>query len=100
MLVDRKIRWCYNVQMTLPDERYRSLRDTLSFLMSLTNPLETPRVPGSVRRQARALLKHYPSQFYLDQLAEKSPEVIIERMEPLTRLVMTYQQEKPDDDAS
>ena len=86
--------------MTLPDERYRAIRNTESFLVSLCDPRSTPRIPRAIRQQAAGLLKHYPSVYYLDRLAEKSPDVIIERMEPLTRVVMTYQQEKHDDDAS
>ena len=86
--------------MTLPDERYRAIQQTQRFLMSLCDPQATPRIPRAVRRQAAGLLKHYPSTYYLDRLAEKSPDVIIEQMEPLTRVVMTYQQEKHNDDAS
>ena len=86
--------------MTLPDERYGAIRHAEEFLMSLCDPRSTPRVPGTIRRQAANLLRHYPSKYHLDRLAEKSPDVIIERIEPLTRMVMTYQQEKRDDDAS
>ena len=86
--------------MTLPDERYGAIRHTEDFLVSLCDPRSTPRVPRAIRRQAANLLRHYPSKYYLDRLAEKSPDVIIERMEPLTRVVMTYQQEKHDDNAS
>ena len=86
--------------MTLPDQRYQSLLDAQNFLVSLCDPRSTPRVPRAIRRQAANVLRHYPSKYFLDRLAEKSPEVIIERMEPLTRMVMTYQQEKHDDDAS
>ena len=86
--------------MTLPDERYHAIQKTQRFLVSLCDPRATPRVPRVIRCQAQNLLRHYPSKYYLDQLAEKSPNVIIEQMEPLTRVVMTYQQEKHDDDAS
>lgn len=86
--------------MTLPDERYSAIHNTQQFLVNLCDPRSTPRVPGAIRRQAANLLRHYPSKYYLDRLAEKSPDVIIQRIEPLTRMVMTYQQEKHDDDAS
>ena len=86
--------------MTLPDERYCAIQHTEQFLMSLCDSRSTPRVPRAIRQQAARLLRHYPTKYYLDRLAEKSPEVIIERMEPLTRMIMTYKQEKHDDDAS
>ena len=80
--------------MTLPDERYRAIQRTRHFLMSLLDPKETPRVPRSIRGQAYNLLRHYPSDWDLERLAEKSPDVIIERMEPLTRMIMSYEEEQ------
>lgn len=80
--------------MTLPDERYRAIQRTRHFLMSLMDPKETPRVPRAVRGEAYRLLRHYPSDWDLESLAEKSPDVIIERMEPLTRMVMSYEEDK------
>ena len=79
--------------MTLPDERYRAISRTADFLMELLDPKKTPRVPKSIRRRASSLLKHYPHEFHLERLAEKSPDVIIKNMEPLTRMVMAYDQE-------
>jgi len=46
--------------MTLPDERRRAVRAVRLFLLRLTVPSVTPRVPPAIRREARALLKHYP----------------------------------------
>lgn len=86
--------------MTLPDQRYAAIRNTQKFLYSLCDPKATPRIPQTIRQQARGLLKHYPSTLDLARLAEKSPDVIVENIEPLTRMVMSYQQEKHDDDAS
>ena len=80
--------------MTLPDERYRAIQRTRHFLMSLMDPKETPRVPRSIRGQAYSLLRHYPSDWDLERLAEKAPDVIIREMEPLTRMVMTYEESK------
>jgi len=80
--------------MTLPDERYRAIQRTRHFLMSLMDPKETPRISRAIRGQAYSLLRHYPSDYDLDRLAKKSPDVIIERMEPLTRMVMSYEQEQ------
>ena len=86
--------------MTLPDERYRAIRQAADFLLELTDPSSTPRIPRIIRQRARSLLKHYPSEYHLERLAEKSPDVIIGKIEPLTRMVMTYQQEKHSDNAS
>ena len=80
--------------MTLPDERYRAIEQTADFLWSLTDPASTPRIPKIIRQRARSLLKHYPREYHLKRLAEKSPDVIIEKIEPLTRMVMNYEQDK------
>ena len=80
--------------MTLPDERYRAIRQTRQFLQDLQDRTIYPRVPRSVRGEAYRLLRHYPGDHDLDRLAEKSPNVIIREMEPLTRLVMTYEQDQ------
>ena len=81
-------------KMTLPDERYRALRQTRQFLIDLMDRTVTPKVPRSVRAEAYRMLRHYPSDYDLDRLAEKAPDVIIREMEPLTRLLMVYEQEK------
>jgi hypothetical protein len=86
--------------MTLPDERYRAIKYTEQFLKDLCNRSKTPRLPREIRQRASSLLRHYPSEYHLDQLSENSPDVIIKQMEPLTRMVMSYQQEKTDDNAS
>jgi hypothetical protein len=89
--------------MTLPDERYAAIRNTERFLMDLCNPKKTARIPRTIRQQALGLLRQYPNSFYLEQLAERSPDVITPKIEPLTRMLMTYQQsgeENCDDHAS
>jgi hypothetical protein len=83
--------------MTLPDERYRAMRQTRQFLQDLQDPTMYFRVPRMVRAEAYRLLRHYPTEYDLERLAEKSPNVIIREMEPLTRLLMTYEQEKQND---
>ena len=80
--------------MTLPDERYRAIRLAESFLQDLCNCHQTPRVPGDVRERARSILRHYPSDYDLDRLAERSPEIVTPEMEPLTRMVMQYDQDR------
>jgi len=83
--------------MTLPDERYRAIRQTRQFLQDLQDRTIYPRVPRLVRAEAYRLLRHYPTEYDLERLAEKSPNVIIREMEPLTRLVMAYEEAKHDD---
>jgi hypothetical protein len=80
--------------MTLPDERYRAIRQTGQFLRDLQDRTIYPRVPRAVRAEAYRLLRHYPTEWDLERLAEKSPNVIIKEMEPLTRMVMTYEQDR------
>lgn len=89
-----------DAEMTLPDERYHAIRQTRQFLIDLMDRQTYPRLPRAIRSEAYRLLRHYPSVYDLDRLAEKSPDVIISKMEPLTRLVMSYEQEKINDDAS
>jgi hypothetical protein len=80
--------------MTLPDERYRAIRHTRQFLIDLQDRTIYPRVPRAVRAEAYRLLRHYPGDYDLERLSEKSPDVIIKEMESLTRMVMAYEQEK------
>jgi len=80
--------------VTLPDERYRAIQQTRQFLQDLQDRTIYPRVPRAVRAEAYRLLRHYPGSYDLDRLAEKSPDVIVREMEPLTRMVMTYENEK------
>jgi hypothetical protein len=79
--------------MTLPDERYRSVQ-TRRFLLDLCNPEHTPKVPKIIREHARAMLRHYPSDWDLDRAAQGAPDVFQQRMEPLTRMVMAYEESK------
>jgi len=77
--------------MTLPDERYRAVSQTRRFLLDLCNPEHTPRVPRLVRETARSMLRHYPSDWELDQLAAAAPELLQQRMEPLYRMIKQYE---------
>ena len=63
------------MRVTLPDERTKSLMNAREFLIRLLDPRETPRVPLSVRREARWVLKHYPSQAEIEALADEMPEL-------------------------
>ena len=56
--------------MTLPIERTNAVMNVERFLMDLSNPRKTPRIPSEVRKQARSLLKHYPRKFDMMDPAE------------------------------
>jgi hypothetical protein len=60
--------------VTLPDERYRSIKMTECFLVSLCNPKLTPKVPKEIRERARSCLKHYPSSYDMDMVSEALPD--------------------------
>lgn len=46
--------------MTMPNERLRAVDSARDFLSRLLIPRETPRVPRAIRREACAVLRHYP----------------------------------------
>ena len=56
--------------MTLPHERVRALHAARRLLFELLDPKATPRVPRDVRRYASRVLKHYPLDFEIDELAD------------------------------
>ena len=45
-------------------------------LEELCDPGRTPRVPSLVRDRARGALRHYPSDYELERMAEKFPELL------------------------
>ena len=62
--------------MTLPDERFRSLKQAKKLLEELCDPGKTPRVPGIVRDRARGALRHFPTEWELEKMADNSPELL------------------------
>jgi hypothetical protein len=62
--------------MTLPDERYRAMKCAEQFLLDLCNPKATPKVPAAIRYRARSILKHYPTKFDIDRIAESAPDIV------------------------
>lgn len=54
----------------MPFERTRSVIYTRNFLLDLCDPSKTPRVPSYVRDDARRLLKHYPSDYDMENIEE------------------------------
>ena len=62
--------------MTMPDERYRAIKQGKKLLEELCDPGRTPRVPSLVRDRARAALRHYPLDFEIDKMAENCPDLL------------------------
>ena len=75
--------------MTLPDERYRAVRETRRFLQSLCNAGATPGIPKVIRSQALSLLRHYPADWDLELLAAAAPEILAQRLDPVTEFVVS-----------
>jgi len=61
--------------MTMPFERTNAVKRTEQFLVDLLDPKVTPRIPSSIRREARSLLKHYPSKFDMEIISKREDEV-------------------------
>jgi len=83
--------------MTLPDERYRNILQTRKFLMELTSPHMTPKVPKVIRERARNLLKHYPNDYILEMMCEDMPDYFAKEIEPVTRMIMEYNRDRKND---
>ncbi len=62
--------------MTLPDERFRALKQGKKLLEELCDPGKTPRVPSIVRERARGVLRHYPNDYELERIADSCPEML------------------------
>lgn len=83
--------------MTLPDERYRAIKQTRIFLHELLNPEITPRVPKHIREQAGWCLRHFPSHWEMELAAELAPEVFCKEIEDVKRMFMKYEQSKENE---
>jgi hypothetical protein len=57
--------------MTVPYERTNAVINTEQFLYDLCDSKKTPRVPKSVRQEAHRLLRHYPSQYEMNMIADR-----------------------------
>lgn len=62
--------------MTTNNERYRAIKQGKRLLEELCDPGRTPRVPSLVRDRARAALRHYPSEYDLDRIADQCPDFL------------------------
>ena len=59
--------------MTMPFERIRTMHDVRLFLLELTDPALTPRVPRALRGRATSLLKHFPTNTDIEQAHQALP---------------------------
>ena len=64
--------------------------------MDLCNPQHTPRVPKIIRDHARAMLRHYPDDWDMDEAARSAPDIFQERMEDVTRMFRKYEISKAE----
>jgi hypothetical protein len=61
--------------MTVPVERTNAVIRTQKFLLELLDPKKTPRVPRLIRQDARNLLRHYPTEFDMNMIADREDGV-------------------------
>jgi hypothetical protein len=80
--------------MTLPDERYRAVVQTQVFLREI---LLTPRVPKSIKDGARAMLRHYPTNWDMKQASRQAPDIFAETMEDVQRMIAKYEEGKKNE---
>ena len=80
--------------MTLPDERYRAVMWAGKFLQSIAD--KRSGLSEEMKVEARNILRHYPSEWDLEEAAEGAPHVFAKRMEDLYRMVKQYEQDKDE----
>ena len=81
--------------MTLPDERYRAVASARELLVEIANSEgRWKRVPKELRLYCIHALRHYPTQYDMKAAARQAPDVFQEKMEPLTKMIMVYDQEQ------
>lgn len=82
--------------MTLPDERYRAVKIAREFLQNVANSSGYTRVPSKVRKDAFAILRHFPNEWDMTTAVRLAPEVFQENIEPVQRLIMQYEERRKD----
>jgi hypothetical protein len=84
--------------MTLPDERYRAIAAARELLFEIANPGgRWKRVPKELKLYCRHALRHYPTHYDMKEAAVQAPDLFQERIEPLTRMIMVYDQEQKEE---
>lgn len=64
-----------NSVISSPEQQVSAVLASRDFLLRLTRPKETPRVPPGIRREALALLRHFPA-------TERLRPVLEQRLQP------------------
>ena len=54
--------------MTIPEEMFNSIRSARMFMVALLDPALTPKVPKEIRQRASDRLKHFPSDYEINNL--------------------------------
>ena len=84
--------------MTLPDERYRAVASARELLIEIANSNgRWKRVPKELRLYCIHALRHYPTTYDMKAAARQAPDLFQEKMEPLTRMIMVYDQEQKEE---
>jgi hypothetical protein len=98
MLKKRLLSQSREYPMTLPDERYRAVASARELLAEIANSNgRWKRIPKELRLYCIHALRHYPTQFEMKSVARQVPELFQEKMEPLTRMIMVYDQEQKEE---
>ena len=67
------------------------------FLTELaTDSKKYPRISKTVRQEAYSIMRHFPNDWDMRRVADASPEVFQEKMEPLYRMIKQHEQDKQD----
>ena len=77
--------------MTLPDERYRAIQRAKRLMIILTQ--RDTLIDPELATEAHSILRHYPSDYDLEQLSTVAPHVVQQQMDPLHKMVMQYSNE-------
>lgn len=83
-------------KMTMPDERFRAVMYAKEFLIELSTPTITKRIPKEIRQRAYSILRHFPDHNDLKLVERASPEIFQERMEDVYKLIKTYEAKKDE----
>ena len=93
-----KKRLLTNKDMTLPDERYRAMASARELLIEIANSGgRWKRVPKELKLYCIHALRHYPTSYDMKAAARDAPNVFQEKMEPLTKMIMVYDQEQKEE---
>ena len=59
------------LRISQPNQQLEAMVGAREFLLRLTDTKETPRIPREVRREARAIMRHFPPEHELRPLLIK-----------------------------